>query len=101
MKYYNNILELKEELNEEMQKEIDNFDLNIETPITLFIDKQEFAEYELSDGWYCDLFKSDYNGSPNPLDFIDYDEFGDELINSWDNNIHILLSNNNILKLEE
>ncbi|EHS7170778.1 hypothetical protein KWC93_001703 [Staphylococcus pseudintermedius] len=101
MKYYNSILELKEELNEEMQKEIDNFDLNNETPITLFIDKQEFAEYELSDGWYYDLFKSDYNGAPNPLDFIDYDEFSDALINSWDDNMHILLSNNNILKLEE
>ena len=45
---------------------------------------EDYAEYELYDGWYADIFRDDYNGAPDPLDFINLKEFGNALDNIWD-----------------
>ena len=47
----------------------------------------DFAEYELTEGWYgsAELGQDNYNGAPDPLDFVDPNDLGledaDEL---WD-----------------
>lgn len=51
----------------------------------------DFAEYEVTDGWYSDLFGNmvtDFNGAPNLFKHIDYQELGKDLIHSWDDSIY-------------
>ncbi|WP_323709377.1 hypothetical protein [Mammaliicoccus sciuri] len=51
----------------------------------------DFAEYEVTDGWYSDLFgnmMTDFNEAPNLFEYIDYEELGNDLIYSWDNSIN-------------
>ena len=57
-----------------------------------------YAEYELYDGWYADIIKDDYNGAPDPLDFINLKEFGESLANSWDNGINYKTSHGEVLQ---
>lgn len=57
--------------------------------LMLFDDIENFAEYELYDGWYSDIFgDADFNGAPNPLNYIDLAEFGEALSNSWDDSAY-------------
>lgn len=46
----------------------------------------DFAEYELTEGWYIDLGLShmDFRGAPNPIDYIDLDAFGSALTDTGD-----------------
>lgn len=45
----------------------------------------DWAENELNDGWYGDVFSDmDFRGAPNPLDFIDMEKFGQALIDTVD-----------------
>ena len=46
----------------------------------------DFALYELKDGWYCDcgLGNRDYNGAPDPLEYIDLDGLGEALLATGD-----------------
>lgn len=54
-------------------------------------DIQTFAEYELTEGWYIDLkIDRDFNGAPNPLDFIDLEELGMPLLEIG--TIHVILN---------
>lgn len=55
---------------------------------------EDFALYELTDGWYIEHnLDSDYNGAPNPLDYIDLDEFGRELADRSDVSLTIVIDN--------
>lgn len=57
-----------------------------------------YAIYELTDGWYCNHdFGRDFNGAPNPLDYIDLDSFGSDLISSGDDGVCRLLSNDKVV----
>ncbi len=56
----------------------------------VYPDIEEFAKYELSEGWYCDHnFDDDYNGAPNPFDYIDMKAFGAALERRWDESCNI------------
>ena len=50
---------------------------------------EDYAEYELTEGWYIDLNLDDFDfrGAPNPLDYIDFSSFGEALINSGDESV--------------
>lgn len=47
---------------------------------------EDYAEYELTEGWYIDLRLDDFDfrGAPNPLDYIDLESFGNALLESGD-----------------
>lgn len=51
---------------------------------------EDFAIYELTEGWYIDYIKSDTDlrGAPDPLDYIDYEAFGEALTRNWDGSIY-------------
>lgn len=52
-----------------------------------FPSEEDFAMYEMIDGWYSstDLGQfSDFRGTPNPLNFIDYKALGEALVENWD-----------------
>lgn len=62
-------------------------------------DIESFAEYELIDGWYVDLgIDRDFNGAPNPLDFINLEELGNALARNWDESSHFQSSYGDILQ---
>ena len=66
--------------------------------IYYYEDEEEFAEYELTDGWYANMgFDSDYNGAPNPLDYIDLSGLGDALVRNWDDSCNFRASTGEIL----
>ena len=62
----------------------------------------DLAAYEVCEGWYgcligADLSTIDYNGAPSLFDFIDLEELGKALQNTWDNSIYYLAKNGNIV----
>lgn len=55
----------------------------------VYDDVEDFADYELTEGWYANSFSNqDYNGAPDPLDFIDLRALGAELVSTWDESCH-------------
>lgn len=57
------------------------------------------AEYELTEGWYAHsgLSQKDWNGAPNPLDFINLKQLGEALSNTWDNSCYALTEDGRVL----
>lgn len=57
---------------------------------------EDYAYYELTEGWYADkhLDQKDYNGAPNPMDFIDLKALGLQLSRTWDESCHYLTKDN-------
>lgn len=89
--HYKNFEELKKEKPEIAKKLLDKSGNGewIKEDLYLYPDIEEFAKYELSEGWYCDNnFDQDYNGAPNPLDYIDMEAFGAALESTWDESCH-------------
>lgn len=62
----------------------------------------EFAKYEMVDGWYQahDWDNQDYNGAPNPMDYIDFDQLGRALVNTWDETNHYEAKNGAVVEFE-
>lgn len=58
---------------------------------------EDYTKYELTDGWYADSFKDNYNGAPNPFDYIDLSALGDVLSGSWDDSINYLSEDNKVV----
>ena len=56
----------------------------------------QFAEHEVSEGWYFGLGLndcSDFNGAPNLYDYIDFDSLGEDLLNSVDESTVVEVDN--------
>lgn len=59
---------------------------------------EDYAKYELIDGWYYNgIYKDNYNGAPNPLDYIDLNALGDALSRSWDETIYYLSDDDKVV----
>ena len=81
---YTDLLEYDEDLAKELLENVGEGDWQQER-IYYYEDEEEFAEYELTEGWYANMgFDLDYNGAPNPLDYIDLSGLGNALIRNWD-----------------
>lgn len=100
-KVYRNFKELHEDninLAEELLDEVGNGEWQNE-PIMLHVDVREFAKYELTEGWYAYFglgIDKDWNGEPNPLDYINLAEFGNDLMRVWDSSTHHMSSTGEI-----
>ena len=100
MEIFNNFKELMEydsELAQDLLKEKGEGKWQ-EEEIYYHVTIEDYAEHELYDGWYADTFRDDYNGAPDPLDFINLKEFGESLANSWDNGISYKTSHGEVLQ---
>lgn len=59
---------------------------------------EEFAVYELIDGGYqSHNLGGNFYGAPNPIEYIDLDSFGDDLIDTGDSSITRLLPNGKVV----
>lgn len=100
-KVYRNFKELHEDkikLAEELLDEVGNGEWENE-PIMLHEDVEEFAKYELTEGWYASSglgIDKDWNGAPNPFDYITFAELGHDLTRDWDSSTHHMSSTGEI-----
>lgn len=68
--------------------------------IYYYEDVEDYAKYELTEGWYMGVgleLDGDYNGAPNPMDFIDLVALGDALVESWDSSCNFKSDGEEIL----
>ena len=96
MKTFNNFKELMEydsELAQELLKEKGKGKWQEEE--IYYESIEDFAEYS---AWYANTVKDDYDGTPNPLDFINLEEFGKALIGNWNDSVYYKTSNDEILR---
>ena len=106
MKCYENYNAL-EEADPKLAEELDDrFNANndwVEDEIYVYPNRVEWAEKELYDGWYCNIFGNinDMNlrGAPNPLDFIDMERFSQVLIDTADPTTVCECSDGKIVKI--
>lgn len=69
--------------------------------IFVFDNIERFAEFELVEGWYAgslDLYNTDFNGAPNPLDHINLKSLGEDLKNTWDDSGHYLSEDERVIQ---
>lgn len=92
-KVFSEFQELKdfdEKLAEELLKEVGKGDWQ-KNLIMYYPSIEDYAEYELTDGWYAELdFERDFNGAPNPLNHINMTSLGESLSNNWDTSCYFL-----------
>lgn len=88
MALYNSFEELKADKPELAQELLDVFGKGEwqESNLSVYDTLEDFAYYELTEGWYIDnhFDKQDYNGAPNPIDYIDLEALGEALVESGD-----------------
>lgn len=59
---------------------------------------EEYAIYELIDGWYQNHnLGGSFNGAPNPMDYIDTEHLGEDLIEQVDSSVCLLLPNGKVV----
>ena len=97
LKSYAELFERDEELAKELIEKVGSGEWQ-ENEIYYYEDEEEFAEYDLTEGWYADLrLDRDYNFAPNPLDYIDLSGLGDALVRNWDDSCNFRASTGEIL----
>ena len=71
----------------------------LENEIYYHKDKEDFAQYEVTDGWYSSIIdiNANFNGAPDLFDYIDYEGLAEDLTQNWDVSINYLSSNNEVL----
>lgn len=89
--WYDNLGELRTahpDLAQELLEEFGNGEWE-EEQLYVYESLEDYAYYELTEGWYADkhLDQNDYNGAPDPLDFIDLKALGLQLSHTWDESI--------------
>ena len=90
IKTYENLENLKEdnkELAERLLEEFAEGDWS-DNQLYVYLSLEDFAKYEVEEGWYSGAIKEDYNGTPDLLDYIDYEALGSALKDSWDDSCY-------------
>ena len=87
---YENIEELKE-INENLAEQITYvFDENTlkESEIFIYPTLEDFAKYEVEDLFCRGLLLKKYKGTPDLLEYIDYNVLGEKLKKTWNESSH-------------
>lgn len=90
-KIFDNLKQLEKSYPKLSTELLQNFDIGdwVNEQLFIYNSIEDFAKYELSEGWYADKFNNtDYNGAPDPFDYINMTEFGNALKEAWDNSIY-------------
>lgn len=89
-----------DEMPADIKQEIDiDIDISNSDFCTVFDSLEDYAIYEVDEGWYSDYvdLDVDYHGAPNLLYYIDYQELGTVLSQTWDESCHYVLSDGRVL----
>ena len=102
-KAFNNFNELEAThptLASELEKNVRNGSWKDET-IYYYPDIEEYALYELTEGWYSGYgLSNDFNGAPDPIEHINLYTLGKSLANTWDPSGHYLTTNGSVLQTQ-
>lgn len=90
IKTYDNLEELKQENEELVERLLEEFDEGdwSDNQLYVYSSLEDFAKYEVEEGWYSGAIKEDYNGAPDLFDYIDYESLGNALKDSWDDSCY-------------
>lgn len=71
----------------------------LENEIYYYKEKEDFAQYEVNDGWYSSIIdtNANFNGAPDLFDYIDYERLAEDLTQNWDISSNYLSSNNEVV----
>lgn len=88
MTTYENFSEFQNDYPEVAAQLLDEVDEGewMDNELYVYPSLEDYAEYELTEGWYIDLGldRMDFRGAPNPMDYIDLKAFGNALWDNWD-----------------
>lgn len=85
--------EIPADIKQKIDIDTDKFD-----SCTVFDSLEDFAIYEVDDGWYSNLdLDRDYNGAPNLSLYIDYHALGAALSRTWDESCNCVLSDGRVV----
>lgn len=90
-KIFDNLKQLEKSYPKLSTELLQNFDMGdwVNDHLFIYNSIEDFAKYELAEGWYADkINNTDYNGAPDPFDYIDMTEFGNALKETWDNSLY-------------
>lgn len=98
-KIFENLEDLKETYPELSKELLNMFEEGnwIYEKLIVYPTLKDYTKYELTDGWYSNSFKDDYNRAHNPLDYIDLNALGDALSRSWDETIYYLSDDDKVV----
>lgn len=87
-----------DEMPADIKQEID-IDISKSDSCTVFDSLEDFAIYEVDDGWYsgCVDLNVDYHGAPNLSYYIDYQALGKALSQTWDESCNCVLSDGRVV----
>lgn len=86
-----------DEIPADIKQKID-IDANKFESCTVFDSLEDFAIYEVEDGWYStNELSHDYHGAPDLLAYIDYHALGTALTKTWDESCHCVLSDGRVV----
>lgn len=71
-KIFDNLKQLEKSYPKLSTELLQNFDIGdwVNEQLFIYNSIEDFAKYELSEGWYADKFNdTDYNGAPDPFDY--------------------------------
>ena len=90
IKTYANLEELREENEELVERLLEEFDEGEWAYNQLYVypSLEDFAKYEVEDGWYSNSNREDYKGAPDLFDYIDYESLGNDLKDRWDDSCY-------------
>lgn len=82
--------------------DLDESDIGKETwmneQLMVYPNVEEYAIYELIDGWYQNHnLGGSFDGAPNPMDYIDTEHLGEDLIEQVDSSVCLLLPNGKVV----
>lgn len=100
MSDYSSMVYAIDEIPADIKKEID-IDIDKFDSCTVFDSLEDFAIYEVDEGWYScyvDL-NVDYHGAPNLSYYIDYQALGTALSQTWDGSCYAVLSDGRVVVL--
>lgn len=81
---YNELFNYNERLANELMEDVGEGGWQNEQ-IYFYESVEDFAEHELTEGWYASLeIDKDWNGAPNPMEYIDLTALGNALTENWD-----------------
>ena len=86
--------EIPADIKQKIDIDTDKFD-----SCTVFDSLEDFAIYEVDDGWYsgCVDLNVDYHGAPNLSLYIDYHALGAALSRTWDDSCNCVLSDGRVV----
>ena len=90
IKTYENLEELREENEELVERLLEEFAEGnwVNNDLCVYQSLEDYAIYEVEEGWYSSFIKPDFKGAPDLFDYIDYESLGNALKDTWDDSCY-------------